>query len=107
MAKGGYRPGAGRPSMVDEALRKRVIEKSWDIVEKFYDSDSEDLKDKLKDYHPAFGGVYYNIPVTGAAWNTIIYQDYWNYKKSYVENLTKSLLSHYQYLKKYIYNNTE
>jgi tryptophan halogenase len=34
-------------------------------------------------------------------------QDYWNYKKSYVENLTKSLLSHYQYLKKYIYNNTE
>jgi hypothetical protein len=48
MPRGGSRPNSGRPSMVDEALRTRVIEKSWDIVEKFYDDVSEDLKDKLK-----------------------------------------------------------
>jgi hypothetical protein len=34
-------------------------------------------------------------------------QDYWNYKKTYVENLTKTAPSHYQYLKKHIYNNAE
>lgn len=45
---GGKRPGAGRPSLVDESLRKRVIEKSWAIVEEFYDSENENVKDKLK-----------------------------------------------------------
>ena len=45
---GGARAGGGRPSLIDEQLRSRVIEKSWDIVEKFYDDVSEDLKDKLK-----------------------------------------------------------
>ena len=45
---GGARAGGGRPSLVDEQLRKRVIEKSWDIVEKFYDDSKEDIKDKLK-----------------------------------------------------------
>jgi hypothetical protein len=45
---GGARAGGGRPSLVDEQLRKRVIEKSWDIVEKFYDDPNEDVKDKLK-----------------------------------------------------------
>lgn len=48
MPRGGARPNSGRPSVVDEALRKRVIEKSWAIVEKFYDDKNEDLKDKLK-----------------------------------------------------------
>lgn len=45
---GGARPGGGRPSLVDENLRKRVIEKSWAIVEKFYDDKNEEAKDKLK-----------------------------------------------------------
>lgn len=48
MARGGSRPNSGRPSIVDEELRKRVIEKSWDIVEKFYDDPNEEAKDKLK-----------------------------------------------------------
>jgi len=48
MPRGGSRPNSGRPSVVDEQLRKRVIEKSWDIVEKFYDDPNEDVKDKLK-----------------------------------------------------------
>ena len=34
--------------MVDEALRARVIEKSWDIIEKFYDDPNEDGADKRK-----------------------------------------------------------
>jgi len=47
-SNGGARPGAGRPSMVDEALRSRVIQKSWNIIEEFYDDEGEDKADKRK-----------------------------------------------------------
>lgn len=45
---GGARPGAGRPSMVDEALRSRVIGKSWSIIEDFYNDENESDADKRK-----------------------------------------------------------
>ena len=45
---GGARPGGGRPSLVDEKLRARVIEKSWAIIDAFYNNANEDAKDKLK-----------------------------------------------------------
>lgn len=48
MPRGGARPNSGRPSIVDEALRARVIEKSWSIIEEFYNDQNESNSDKRK-----------------------------------------------------------
>jgi hypothetical protein len=48
MASGGSRPGSGRPSLIDEGLRSRVISKSWSIIEEFFNDPNESLADKRK-----------------------------------------------------------
>jgi len=73
---GGARPGAGRPSAVDEALRARVIEKSWSIVEEFYNDANESKSDKRKvAVYLAGKSVPQNLNVTGELSHNIFMQN--------------------------------
>ena len=48
MPRGGPRPNSGRPSLLDESLRSRVIGKSWKIIEEFLNDENEPKRDRVK-----------------------------------------------------------
>jgi hypothetical protein len=69
---GGARPGAGRPSLIDEGLRARVISKSWEIIESFLNDPREARSDKIKvAEHLAGKSVPQNINLGGQADNPV------------------------------------
>jgi hypothetical protein len=69
-SNGGARPGAGRPSLIDEGLRARVIEKSWGIINDFLNDENEPKRDRVKvAEHLAGKSVPQNINLGGQADN--------------------------------------
>lgn len=72
MAKGGYREGSGRPSLIDEGLRARVISKSWAIIQAFLDDENEPKRDRVKvAEHLAGKSVPQDINLGGQANNPL------------------------------------
>lgn len=69
---GGARKGGGRPSLVSEELRARVIEKSWDIIHDFLNDETEPKRDRVKvAEHLAGKSVPQNINLGGQKENPL------------------------------------
>lgn len=45
---GGKRPGAGRPSLVDESVRAIVVTKCWSLLQEFFTDPKESRREKIK-----------------------------------------------------------
>lgn len=84
---GGSRQGAGRPSLIDEELRARVMQKSWDIISDFYLDPNQPLDKKIKTAeHLAGKSVPQNVNVAGGL----------THNHFLVDMISKSKVSHDQ-----------
>lgn len=48
MAKGGYRPNSGRPTLIDEKIRMDVLNKSWQMIKDYLNNDCEPMRERIK-----------------------------------------------------------
>lgn len=72
MAKGGPRPGSGRPSLFDEQIRVIVLEKSWKLIQDYLNDETEPLKERIKvAEHLAGKSVPQNVNLGGQPGNPI------------------------------------
>lgn len=72
MAKGGYRPNSGRPTLLNEQIRVHVLEKAWDMIRDYLQDDKEPLKERIKvAEHLAGKSVPQNINLGGQSDNPV------------------------------------
>lgn len=75
-ARGGYRPNSGRPSLLDEELRARVLTKSWELLDDYIKDETEPRRDRIRVAgFLAQKSVPQNLAVSGELTHNIFMQD--------------------------------